>query len=261
MNYVGDMAAVAPAMRNRGRSKSATKKIISPTSTKNASPADKSKDAGLSAVAQAVVADTRPVMRINWPFVAGGTAFIIAAISMAVAGLLADDPALQIELDALIELRDATGYAGWSKNKEGWDELEEHRDPSKCGGITLDSTTKLVTAIEFLNVGMNGTLPDSIGQFKQLQSLVINFNPYLTGLIPDSLGNCKALKKLYLVGNRLTGAATRAVLMQCSCNAHAPSPLLVGAIPHRLGQLQMLQELRLGFNQLSGERCTADAEY
>ena len=39
----------------------------------------------------------------------------------------------------LAELRDHTGYAEWSKNKEGWGALEEHRDPSRCAGVTMES--------------------------------------------------------------------------------------------------------------------------
>jgi hypothetical protein len=48
--------------------------------------------------------------------------------------------ALQLEeWQILAELRDATKFASWSKNTEGWDTLEEHRDPSRCAGITVES--------------------------------------------------------------------------------------------------------------------------
>jgi hypothetical protein len=39
----------------------------------------------------------------------------------------------------LAELRDHTGYAEWRRNKEGWGALEEHRDPSRCAGVTMES--------------------------------------------------------------------------------------------------------------------------
>ena len=39
----------------------------------------------------------------------------------------------------MAELRDGTGFANWSKNKEGWGALEEHRDPSRCAGVTMES--------------------------------------------------------------------------------------------------------------------------
>jgi hypothetical protein len=48
--------------------------------------------------------------------------------------------ALQFEeWQILAELGDATWFASWSKNKEGWDTLEEHRDPSRCAGVTVES--------------------------------------------------------------------------------------------------------------------------
>ena len=39
----------------------------------------------------------------------------------------------------LAELRDHTGFAKWRQNKEGWGALEEHRDPSQCTGVTMES--------------------------------------------------------------------------------------------------------------------------
>ena len=43
------------------------------------------------------------------------------------------------EWQVLVELRDNTGFANWSDNKDGWDTLEEHHDPSRCGGVTMES--------------------------------------------------------------------------------------------------------------------------
>jgi hypothetical protein len=48
--------------------------------------------------------------------------------------------ALQLEeWQLLAELRDATEFASWSKNKEDWGTLEEHHDPSRCAGVTMQS--------------------------------------------------------------------------------------------------------------------------
>jgi hypothetical protein len=41
------------------------------------------------------------------------------------------------EWRVLAELRDATGFANWSANKDGWGTLEEHHDPSRCAGVTI----------------------------------------------------------------------------------------------------------------------------
>jgi hypothetical protein len=43
------------------------------------------------------------------------------------------------EWQILVEMRDAAGYAGWTRNTEGWDALEEHTDPSRCAGVTIES--------------------------------------------------------------------------------------------------------------------------
>jgi hypothetical protein len=47
------------------------------------------------------------------------------------------------EWQILVKLRDGTGYAGWTSKKEGWEMLEEHKDPSRCGGITVDASGKI----------------------------------------------------------------------------------------------------------------------
>jgi hypothetical protein len=47
------------------------------------------------------------------------------------------------EWQILVELRDGTGYAGWTRKKEGWDTLEEHKDPRRCNGIAVDASGKI----------------------------------------------------------------------------------------------------------------------
>jgi hypothetical protein len=54
----------------------------------------------------------------------------------------------------LAELRDATDFANWSMNKDGWDTLEEHHDPSRCEGVTMDSGT--ITEIGLEHSNLNG---------------------------------------------------------------------------------------------------------
>ena len=47
------------------------------------------------------------------------------------------------EWEILVKLRDGTGYVGWSNKKEGWDTLEEHKDPSQCSRIEVDASGKI----------------------------------------------------------------------------------------------------------------------
>jgi hypothetical protein len=55
------------------------------------------------------------------------------------------------EWQILVELRDGTGYAGWKYRKEGWDTLEEHKDPSRCSGIAVDASGKITSINLCLN--------------------------------------------------------------------------------------------------------------
>jgi hypothetical protein len=55
------------------------------------------------------------------------------------------------EWQILVELRDGTGYAGWWGKKEGWDTLEEHKDPSRCNGITVDANGRITKIVLFQN--------------------------------------------------------------------------------------------------------------
>jgi hypothetical protein len=58
------------------------------------------------------------------------------------------------EWQVLVDIRDATDFANWSKNKGGWDTLEEHHDPSRCAGVTMESGT--ITKINLVNSNLNG---------------------------------------------------------------------------------------------------------
>jgi hypothetical protein len=64
------------------------------------------------------------------------------------------------EWRVLAELRDATGFAYWSANKlnddleDGWGTLEEHHDPSRCAGVTMESGK--ITKIELINSNLAG---------------------------------------------------------------------------------------------------------
>ena len=70
--------------------------------------------------------------------------------------------ALQLEeWQILAELRDATKFTSWSKNKEGWGTLEEHHDPSRCAGVTVDDSGK-ITKINLNSSNLAGGEPPPI---------------------------------------------------------------------------------------------------
>jgi hypothetical protein len=58
------------------------------------------------------------------------------------------------EWQILVKMRDATGYADWTRNTEGWDTLEEHKDPSRCAGVTIESGK--ITKINLNSANLTG---------------------------------------------------------------------------------------------------------
>jgi hypothetical protein len=58
------------------------------------------------------------------------------------------------EWQILVEMRDAVGYVDWTRNTEGWDTLQEHKDPSRCEGITIESGK--ITKIDLSNSNLAG---------------------------------------------------------------------------------------------------------
>jgi hypothetical protein len=60
------------------------------------------------------------------------------------------------EWQVLVEVRDALNYEGWRNNKEGWDALEEHNDPSSCAGVTVGEDGNWVMMIDLSWTSLQG---------------------------------------------------------------------------------------------------------
>jgi hypothetical protein len=54
----------------------------------------------------------------------------------------------------LIGIRDSCGYSQWERNKGGWDQLEKHKSPGKCDGVTV--VNGIVTKIDLDSTGLTG---------------------------------------------------------------------------------------------------------
>ena len=54
----------------------------------------------------------------------------------------------------MVDIRVATDFANWSQNKDGWDTLEKHHDPSRCGGVTMESGK--ITKIDLSSSDLTG---------------------------------------------------------------------------------------------------------
>lgn len=101
-------------------------------------------------------------------------------------------------------------------------------DPCRWLKVEWDSppSCQVVTALHLTNLGLNGTLPDSLGMLRGLTTLDLSNNDFY-GEIAAGISNATGLTSLDLSNNKLTGS-----------------------IPAELGKLQNLHVLRLGGNTL-----------
>ena len=124
------------------------------------------------------------------------------------------------EKQVLLDLYTATNGLEWNKQ---WN-LEQPVET--WYGVTVEHNK--VTGINLLFNNLNGILPASLGQFKNLKKLELSFNP-ISGTIPAELGNLEQLEILAINGTAMNGN-----------------------IPESLGRLSNLKQLHLSSNQLSG---------
>jgi Leucine-rich repeat (LRR) protein len=148
---------------------------------------------------------------------------------------------------ALVDLYNSTNGPGWKYNR-GW----LTTDPvSTWVFITVTGTR--VTQIWLQGNNLTGTIPSSIGNLVNLQSLQLNENQ-LSGSIPSSIGNLVNLQTLYLPVNQLSGSIPSSIgnLVQLD-QLLLSNNRLSGSIPSSIGNLVNLHYLYLSENQLSGE--------
>jgi hypothetical protein len=111
------------------------------------------------------------------------------------------------EIAALVEIRDAMGFAFWKDNschssiftsaeassceeesenwvQKGWGSIESHRNPQMCTGITVDRTSGKVILLDLANSNLAGEVPGSIVFLTVLQGLILSGNK-IKGCLPD----------------------------------------------------------------------------
>ncbi len=222
--------------------------------------------------------------------------YLFVIVSVFLKQLQANDPAYGYgirekipteEYNALVEFYESVGGSGWTgwldpdaefwegvsvsnvvyKTSEGPEEwiIEErgHVDgilltfktysgtlPESIGDLTELETLLLsnLSGIGSDDSGLSGPLPSSIGNLEKLTSLNLSFHDF-EGEIPSSYGNLIALESLQLQGNKLVGPIppwlgdiTQLSILELSLNR------LTGEIPLTLGNLQSLAILSLQGN-------------
>lgn len=176
----------------------------------------------------------------------------------------------QSECNALVALYDTTNGDNWT-NKQKWKE-----STSVCQWKGITCKNGYVNQIQLINNQLSGTLPPQIGDFTQLDSLVLSDNK-LSGSIPKEIGNLLSLKGLHLTNNQLSGPIPKEIGKLKNLNRlsfagnklsdgipkeitelfqlqylHLSNNLLSGTIPKEIGKLTQLKALQLNSNKLSG---------
>ncbi|CAN7061944.1 unnamed protein product [Brassica rapa subsp. trilocularis] len=157
--------------------------------------------------------------------------------------------ALSPDGEALVSFR-----SGVSKSDGGISQWRpEDPDPCNWKGVTCDSKTKRVVALNLDHQTLRGPLPPELGQLDQLRLLMLHNNA-LYGSIPAALGNCTALEGIYLQNNYLTGTIPSEMgNLSALKDLDISNNNLNGAIPVSLGQLEKLTTFNVSNNFLEGK--------
>ena len=147
--------------------------------------------------------------------------------------------------EALIALYKATGGDHWINNTNWCSD----KPLNEWYGIETD--IKGISSINLSNNGLVGSLPEEIGNIKELRFLYLYGNE-LSGKIPNSIGETD-LRGIYLHDNQLSGEIPEEIgkltnLIYLSLNTNS----LSGFIPKSIGNLTKLESLSLGNNRLTG---------
>ena len=113
-------------------------------------------------------------------------------------------------------------------------------------------SVKATTELILVNNGLIGSIPSTIGNLTNLNTLVLGGND-LSGPIPNEIGNLINLQNLNLQSNQLSGQIPLEIgnLINLE-NLNLLGNQLSGQIPSEIGNLINLNELSFSSNQLSG---------
>ncbi|XP_031485604.2 probable LRR receptor-like serine/threonine-protein kinase At3g47570, partial [Nymphaea colorata] len=119
-------------------------------------------------------------------------------------------------------------------------------------GVTCNSTTQRVVAIDLSNLDLQGSITPRVGNLSFLQALYLQNNSF-RGNIPSEVGNLYRLHTLNLNTNLLQGSIPSSIGLCSSLTAlDLSSNRLEGVIPSQLAGLSKIRNLSVGDNHLTG---------
>lgn len=149
------------------------------------------------------------------------------------------------ERQILLDLYESTKGHQWNTK---WD-LKKKVDT--WHGVLVENGH--VVEIDLHQNGLEGAIPSSLGDLKQLRVLNLAFNK-LTGPIPVSLVQLHHLQKLKLEMNTLTGLLPKSFKNAKSLKEFTLfNNMMEGSIPEGIGEAAKLKSLNLSSNYFTGE--------
>lgn len=148
------------------------------------------------------------------------------------------------EKQILVDLYNATDGAHWNNTWNLNEPVETWH------GITTENNA--VTGINLLFNNLNGKLPASLGNLKNLKKLELSFNS-ISGEIPSELGNLKNLEVLAINGTDLSGSIPASLgNLSKLTQLHLSSNKLTGSVPQSLENLKNVEVFNVFDNDLFG---------
>jgi Leucine-rich repeat (LRR) protein len=185
-----------------------------------------------------------------------------------------------LEYQALVDFYYAMNGDEWL-NKSNWLNGTTSQDFSNWRGITV--TNGDITRISLPQNGLNGIIPESLGELKELRTLhlynnqgvsrpnnitgslpqrigelielrdVAIYRNHLTGELPSSIGNCTKIWRMYLYSNQIEGVIPFEIgNISELTEFYITDNELAGSIPDTFQNLTKLRALSLGGNKLVG---------
>nr|GMD47337.1 probable leucine-rich repeat receptor-like protein kinase At5g49770 [Ipomoea batatas] len=163
-----------------------------------------------------------------------------------------------IQISTILAETNADDLSALNALKSSWSNLPPNwsgTDPCGSNWDGIDCNNSRVVEIKLSGIGLEGTEFGDLGSFTELQHLDLSNNLGLKGTLPSSLGNLKNLTTLILVGCSFFGPIPDSIgSLQQLVFIHLSQNQLSGPIPPKLFSPNMkLIHVILDHNQLRGE--------